>query len=296
MKTIRQLVNETRSMRQTDKELDREDRVDAVYRDFPGLERIDEQIVRVRGQNLIRVAEKKIDAFSLPTEEEKELAEKRRVFIMKNNIDPEFDELKIVCPKCKDEGFISGKYKDGHLYKVCDCMKDELEEAFAQAGLGYYKTINSDTFDTKHIASSAEKRTNVRKILTRALMDFCYGGNAETYIYSDGVQTGKTFLAVWFAKTAIELGCSTFYCKADDVISADDEFISNLKECKVLVIDDFSSRVTAVNKAASILNNVLDIRSSAGLMTVFVTTESKEEIIAESDERVSGKLVGAVKL
>ena len=80
------------------------------------------------------------------------------------------------------------------------------------------------------------------------------------------------------------------------MISADDEFISNLKECKVLVIDDFSSRVTAVNKAAAILNNVLDIRSSAGLMTVFVTTESKEEIIAESDERVSGKLVGAVKL
>ena len=300
MKTINNLIRETCNARKADKEIERNNRIEEIYTVYPQLERLDEGIIRVRGQNLIRIAEKNLDISDLPTEEEKRLDAMRKDFIAKHCIDPAFDEEKVISSKCSDTGFIKKKYKDRYIYKVCGCMQSELEEAYEAAGLGDFSLILPSAFDPEYIEVSEEKRINVNRRLTKALTDYILDGNSDTYIYTDGVQTGKTFLSVCFAKVAIELGCSVMYMKIDNFgqldLTEDKDKINFLKDCDFLLIDDFASIITGNNRVAYLLNMILEARQAKGLISLVISNETKEMIVDSCDERIAGKLRSAVRL
>ena len=296
MKTIAMLISDACRRREADKEIERQNRIDAVYRAHPEIERIDRAIMLERTQSLIRVTEQDLDASDLPTEEEKALLIKRASLLRTTGTDPEFDSEFPVCSKCNDTGYISKERKNTVIRKVCSCMKEELKEAYAEAGLADYESVIPSSFDPAFIERSKDKRKLVNQTLVEGVLKLGAGKRADTFIYTDGVQSGKTFLTICFAKFAIELGYSVMYVKCDDIQSFEGDTIDWMKNCDVLLVDDFSSGITGVYRISNILNSVMDVRNAKGLLSVFVTNESKEEIVAKCEERVAGKLSAAKRL
>ena len=116
MKTIKELINESLTEVAATKEILRDGNIKKVYRSCPELKDTDDQILNVRNSRFIAVIDKDerlIKRFDIA---EEELLAKRERIMQRNQIDPDFDSLKVLCDKCGDTGFTKGS--DGTL-KVC---------------------------------------------------------------------------------------------------------------------------------------------------------------------------------
>ena len=72
--------------------------------------------------------------------------------------------------------------------------------------------------------------------------------------------------------------------------------IEDIKRIDFLIIDDFADDVTLHGDIGSVLNNVLEIRTAAGLNTILVSALPLTDLIGGCDMRVSGKLGRAGKI
>ena len=113
MKTIKELINEGLTEVAATRDIRRQENMRRVYKEYPDLKDIDDQILDVRNSRFIAVIDKDerlIKRFDIA---EDELQAKREKIIARNNIDPEFDLEKCICDKCNDTGFTKGS--DGTL-------------------------------------------------------------------------------------------------------------------------------------------------------------------------------------
>ena len=94
MKTIKELINEGLSEVAATRDIQRQENIKRVYKDFPELKEIDNQIMDVRNSRFIAVIDKDerlIKRFDIA---EEELQVKRDKIIARNHIDPSFDETR----------------------------------------------------------------------------------------------------------------------------------------------------------------------------------------------------------
>ena len=122
MKTIKELIRESLTEVAATRDINRQNNISRIYKEFPDLKDIDDQILEVRNSRFIAVIDKDerlIKRFDIA---EEELQVKREKIMQRNNIDPEFDAVKCMCDKCGDTGFTKGS--DG-TPKVCSCRKKE---------------------------------------------------------------------------------------------------------------------------------------------------------------------------
>lgn len=292
MRTINTIISETRSLRQARMENLRDDRIASAYRKFPELERIDTVLFTARRNNLLRVIQNQIDVEAVIDDNVKHITETRNNFLNSHNIPLDFDELIPECKLCNDTGFVKKK----SLTVVCNCMSQELIEAYNEAGLSDYNSVLPNNFKPSYIPKSADRRTDVHKSLVKILNSISEGKSHSVYIYSDGAQTGKTFLSVVITKIAITLGLSAVYVKCEDILNYSDDSIDGLKHFDLLIIDDYVSGVTRMRNLAGTLNSILEARKNRGLATVIVSNETKIEMVENSDERIAGKLSSAIDI
>ena len=88
MKTIKELINEGLTEVAATRDIRRQDNIRRVYREFPELKEIDDQILNVRNSRFIAVIDKDerlIKRFDIA---EEELQIKRDRIMQRNNIDP----------------------------------------------------------------------------------------------------------------------------------------------------------------------------------------------------------------
>lgn len=292
MKTIKQFIADTCSFRRARMETDCNDRILETYAKYPELEHIDSIILKVRRTNLIKVIEMQMEPSMIVSDEERQLIAKRKDFLAKYGIDESFDEIRPECPKCKDTGFIKQK----SLMVVCSCMSNELIEAYNEAGLSDYNSIVPKNFKADYIPSAAERRKEANKTLVRILNSITEGKSHPLYVYSDGAQKGKTYLAVVVTKIAITLGLSAAYVKCEDLTDIYDDKLESYKSFDLVIIDDYISGATRIRNLASVLNAIIETRNSRGLATVIVSNETKLEMVEKSDERIAGKISRAIDI
>ncbi len=286
MKTINDFISETCSHRRARKEALRDERILDTYTKYPELERIDEFVFKIRRTNIIKMLEELTDPANVVNEEVNELNTKRANFIKDHGIDPKFDELQPECPKCNDTGYIQKK----SLSVVCSCMGEELIDAYNAAGLKDFDSVVPKNFKVDYIKNFAARRDVVHKKLVNILSSIAEGKKHSTYVYSDGVQTGKTYLSVVITKIAITLGLSAAYIKCEDLQTMTPEDVEEFKRIKLLIIDDYIGATTRSRYLAYNLNVILEARENLGYATVVVSNETKIEIVQNSDERIAGKL------
>ena len=289
MKTIKELIRESLTEVAATKDIRRQDSIKRVYKQFPELKDIDDQILDVRNNRFIAVIdndERLIKRFDIA---EEELLEKRDKVIARNNIDPEFDVEKCLCEKCNDTGFYTNS--KGFL-KVCQCRSKELAECYEHSGMADYTSYKIENYRADYLGDP-KKREKIRSELLRFMSGQNEDNESSLCIFSAAPQTGKTFLAIVICKTAINLGKSAYYCKCEDLAVIGTDTLEDLKRIDFLVLDDFADSVTMTNNVGSILNNILEIRAASKLPTVLVTPFPKNELVNKCDMRISGKLSSA---
>ena len=292
MRTINQIISETCNTRRARVEIARDNRMIAIYALNPELERIDSYMFKRRRDNILKVIQEGKGVETIANKEMKDLIAKRKDLMARRGIDERFDEIHPECPLCKDTGYV----KKNSLRVVCSCMSREIVEAYEEAGLSDYNSIVPKNFKPDYISSSASRRSEVYKSIGKILNSISIGELHPIYVYSDGPQTGKTYLSVVAIKIAITLGLSAAYTKCEDLININEDRLENYKNYNLLVIDDFISGATRNWNIAGTLNSILETRNSRGLATIIVSNESVFEMVEKSDERVAGKLSRATKI
>ena len=290
MKTSKELINESLTEVAATKEILRDGNIKKVYRSCPELKDTDDQILNVRNSRFIAVIDKDeclIKRFDIA---EEELLAKRERIMQRNQIDPDFDSLKVLCDKCDDTGYTRGS--DGTL-KVCQCRKNELDAAYEYSGMADYSSYKMKNYRDDYLGDP-EGRKKAKNELLKVLLGLTdKDDRTSLWVYSAPPQTGKTFLAISICKTAVNLGKSTYYSKCEDLQTLGADTLEDLKKIDFLVLDDFADSVTMTGNVGSILNNILEVRAASKLPTVLVSPFPKSELVNKCDMRISGKLQSA---
>ena len=292
MKTIKGLIAAGLAETEAARRIRRDETVRRVYEEYPELRDIDGRIIDIRKDRLIATIDHDERLAKRYDIEEESLISQREQIIRDNGIDPGFDMEKSICTKCGDTGFVKGK--DG-TPKVCSCKQHELEECYESCGLGDYSSFTMKNYRDDYLGEP-EKRSEIKKQMLRVMLGMGDAASKSLWIYSGAPQTGKTYLSVCMAKTAISLGKSAFYTKCENLSSLDDDTVEDIKRIDFLIIDDFADDVTLHGDIGSVLNSILEIRTAAGLCTILVSALPVTELINGCDMRVSGKLGRAGKI
>ena len=293
MKTIKELIRESLTEVAATRDINRQNNISRIYKEFPDLKDIDDQILEVRNSRFIAVIDKDerlIKRFDIA---EEELQTKREKIIARNNIDPSFDEEKFICDKCEDTGFTKGS--DGTV-KVCSCRKNELESCYEQSGMADYSSYKMKNYRDDYLGNGAGRK-KLKNELLKVMLGLDEGDSKSPLcVFSAPPQSGKTFLAIVVCKTAINLGKSAYYAKCEELATLGTDTLEALKHIDFLVIDDFADTVTLYNNVGSVLNTILETRAASGLSTVLVTPFPVSELERKCDMRISGKLQSAKKI
>ena len=286
MKTINEAMGERLSRIRNEKQMDVNDMIELVYRKYPGLKKIDCDLVDVRASRLICSIEQDDAPVAALKRREEELLAERKKFIADNKIDPGFDKEKVHCAKGGDTGLTTSS--DGRRVVCQACMKDALLEAYNESGMKDFSTFTLKSFDLNYYKNGDRRRMfdGLRKLMEGKT-------DKKLMLLSGGIQTGKTYLAVITCKYAAVQGMSSYYVKADSLMYLSHEEVQELKSYDIIIIDDYSAEVTLNNKTANTLHSLLEARLAAGLATVIVSTSPLEVLVADSDERIAGKLKNA---
>lgn len=285
MKTIKSLIVEELKYRVSRRAIERDERVEDTYYKYPQLEKMDQELVSLRGSRMLAIFEKNEEPVKAIDARERELLKERKEFISQNGIDPEFDEEKPICGECHDTGYVS--MPNGNKAVCRTCMKSEIEECFEYAGLSDYSSYKIKSYDKDYFGDKKARNEHLKAMM--ALIDSGYDGNMLR-LYSDVSGHGKTFLAVIVTKTAILQGKSAYYIKAENFIDFSEESKDQLKKYDMLIIDDYSAEVTRKWQIASSINSILEARLAAQLPTVLISSAGKEQLVMESDERIAQKI------
>jgi len=289
MVTIRELIALSFPEVEAQRRIDKDRKVSMYYKKYPELAAIDQDLIEIRKSKMLASLDGRDDFADKIGSRESSLRTKREKFLKENGIPEDFDEEECICSKCSDTGFVEGK---GGTMKVCSCKKEQLEECYERCGMRDYKSIRPDNYRADYLGDAKK-----RKALMNGLLNACLGiGSKEKkniWIYRGAPQSGKTFLAICVAKGMIKLGKSAYYCKCEALEDMDEDLVEDLKGYDVLMIDDFAADISSRRKNASILNNIFEIRNSAGLKTILVSYETQNDLISGCDVRIAGKLKNA---
>ena len=232
MKTIKELIREGLTEVAATRDINRQESIKRVYKEYPDLKDIDDQILEVRNSRFIAVIdndERLIKRFDVV---EEELMTKRDKIIARNNIDPDFDSEKNICDKCGDTGFTKGS--DGTV-KVCSCRKKELEMCYEQSGMADYSSYKMKNYRDDYLGDAAGRK-KIKNELLKVLLGLSESDEKSSlWIYSAAPQSGKTFLSVCVCKTAINLGKSAYYGKCEDLAVIGTDTLDDIKRIDFLV-------------------------------------------------------------
>jgi len=291
MKTIIEAINDRLDQRQLSKRIETSERTEATYREYPKLYELDSKLLEVRSSKLISSLEQDKEPIKALNKLEDELISQRTDFIKKNGINPNFDKPQIKCQKCSDTGFI--KASDGRRVVCMTCMQAALEDAFEGSGLKDYSSYTLKAFKLDYFKDGGIRKRQFEGIKAVTAGDI---GGKPLRVLNGKVQSGKTYLAVIATKYAILQGLSAYYVKADKLCDLPHEDLETLKSYDMVVIDDYSAEVTLGYKNAAALHDLLEARIASGRVTIMITTTRLDVLVANSDERIAGKLSLAAEL
>lgn len=195
-----------------------------------------------------------------------QLMKRRNELLAKYNLDENIYEPKWDCPICKDLGYVTAGV-------ACECLKKERmeqlkeesgiprglwEKSFDNFGIVYYRDVNKIWDVVRYCQSFAQ---NIGK-----------GENAGNLILLGDVGRGKTHLSVAIAMECLKLGKRVYYTRLDELMELirNEKFNNDgdlryvwMKECDLLVLDDFGAENSNSDFTVNQLRVLLEERNLA---------------------------------
>ena len=267
-----------------------------LYAEIPQLREVDAQLAATAGL-IMRAAvgggdvEDKISAIR---HENESLREKRRAILRENGYPEDYTDVKYICEKCKDTGFVG--------IEMCSCFKTKLSKAMLDAsGLGRLcEEQNFDTFSLDYYTGA--DRAYLEKMvadLKKYAAEFSHE-TADSWIFVGNTGLGKTHLSTAIAAEVIKRGYEVCYEPMQTVVDnfADCQFrgegrdsVRKYNDCDLLIIDDLGTEL--VNQfTVSCLYNILNYRINNKKPVIISTNLSGEEIRNKYDDRITSRIFG----
>lgn len=275
-----------------------------VYKKFPEIKAIDDEIYKSGAENVKRIMKNPENADNFNAEYSKTLAflkEKRNKLIEKNNIDPEFDLIKYDCIDCKDSGFLS----DG---KKCNCFNKKLiNERYKKSNL--FETLDKENFDRfsfEYYSNEIIKGYNIspyenmERIYKRS-KNFCENFDNENkgLLFYGSTGLGKTFLSSAIAKDLMDKGKTVLYLRASKLFSIFEDYrfnrlednydIDDIYNCDLLIIDDLGTEMQNKNNM-SVLFDLVNERFGRGKKIIINTNYNLNELTKIYSSRFTSRI------
>ena len=240
-------------------------------------------------------------------EEEIKILKKERLKILKSlNIEENYNEIKYVCEKCKDTGFIENE--------KCSCLKEKLRiDGYERSNLGnLIKNQNFETFDFslygKEKNSSGHSPLDYIKVAYNEAKKFCEEfKTTKNILFYGNTGLGKTYLSCCIAKEIIDAGYIVRFMSASRLFSVYDDYkfkrgneeenkriTDEAYSCDLLILDDLGTEFFTQN-SLSFLYDLMNERIIKGKKMIITTTLSIDELASKYTQRFISRLYESFK-
>ena len=221
--------------------------------------------------------------------------------LKKYNLEVEQLNFNPSCKKCQDTGKIFGE--------DCDCLKKFMAEYIATQ-----LSENTGSFDFESSEKKANEEEKLGKIYAHAkeFVERYPDVTKNTILMYGKPGTGKTHLAKVFINELAKKDFSGIFISSfalEEIFMSHqtnatsynksvviEENYQNIKQTKVLVVDDLGTENLANEKMKNYFLNLLDQRQSGGLLTIFTTNLKNESMQSRYGERFFSRLISKQSL
>lgn len=305
-KYINEILNEYERLQENAK-LSQKQRQEEIYKKLPKIQLIDEKIKGI-GLDIASSIFKEIDIENYIEEQKKNITDLRiekAEILAVNNFPVDYLDIKYICPKCKDTGYI--------LNEKCSCFRQKLIDKFYQQSnlKEVLKRENFDNFQINYYSNVIDKdqglssRKNMEEIV-----NYCIGFYKdfdkinESLLFSGSSGLGKTFLSNCIAKELLDKGKVVIYQTSSNLIdilrtlrfdeNSDKEQIEEILSCDLLVVDDLGTEPNTAYSHSELFN-IINTRILAGKKMIISTNLSLEDIHNYYPERITSRIYGHFK-
>ncbi|MEA4816299.1 MAG: ATP-binding protein [Lachnospiraceae bacterium] len=306
----REIKNSYQKTRDAEKEK-RLLRLKEVYKKCPEIEDLDNEL-SMTGVSLSKLVLEnpgnKAEILNCLKSNTENISERRARLLEGLGLSRDYTELKYVCAKCKDTGYIGDS--------PCSCMKIKLaEKLYENSNLASFDNNSFDTFNLLYYSTEVYRdekitpRENIQRVL-KSCLDFSnkFGLEFKNLLLYGNTGLGKTFLCNCIAKELLKEGYSVIYVTSPELFKniekerfnkeVDEEmgyYLENLKDCDLLIIDDLGSEFSN-SLTASALFEILNIRLIAAKPVIISTNLKPVEIVDQYSDRVVSRILGSYTL
>lgn len=234
-------------------------RQEEIYKKIPRIHEIDYSIATISVKRAKELLNGNETALSRLRQELIDLAEEKRLLLLRGNYPEDYLEMQYDCPNCQDTGYCNGVkchcFKQAAidmLYTQSNLREILKIENFQNFTLSYYdnEVINPLTGKTQMI-----NMTEIHDICRTFVLHF--GTEFENLFFYGDTGVGKTFLSNCIAKELLDRSFSVIYLSAielfdlfsritfsEDIPEQSNNLLQFIIECDLLIIDDLGTELT----------------------------------------------------
>lgn len=306
-KYINEILTEYERLQESAK-LKQKQRLEEIYRKVPKIRQIDEKIKDI-GFDIASSIFKGINIESYIEEQKKVLTDLRMEkaeILASNNFPVDYLDIKFLCPKCKDTGYISNE--------KCSCFRQKLiDKYYQQSNLKeILKRENFDNFQINYYSNTIDKEQGLspRKNMEQ-IVNYCIGFYKdfdvldESLLFSGSSGLGKTFLSNCIAKELLDKGKVVIYQTSSNLIdilrnlrfdeSSDKDQIDEIMNCDLLVIDDLGTESNTAYSHSELFN-IINSRILGNKKMILSTNLTIGDIHNYYPERITSRIYGHFKI
>lgn len=273
-------------------------RQEEIYEKIPRIHEIDYSIATISVKRAKELLNGKESALSRLKQELEDLAEEKRLLLLRSGFPENYLEMQYECADCQDTGYINET--------KCHCFKQaSIDMLYTQSNLReILKTENFQNFtleyyDNKEINPITGK---TQMINMTEIHDIChsfvahFGKEFENLFFYGDTGVGKTFLSNCIAKELLDHSFSVIYLSAielfelfsrmtfsDNTPEQSNELLQFITECDLLIIDDLGTELTNsfTNSKLFYCLNTRYLHKKSTIISTNLTLDKITEIYSE---------------
>ena len=297
-------------------EMSLDERIENLYKKFPELEEIDDNINQISIDKTKAILNKKNGIEEMDKEISK-LKKQKEEFLNNNNIKQEYFEPNYECKICKDTGYVQDI---NNKTVMCNCLKQKLLNlSYNKSNLSDIKKENFENFNInlfseeintqkyKIKCSPRQNMINIKNACMKFIENFD-NLDEKSLLFVGNTGLGKTYMSNAIANELLKKGKTVLYQTAPVLLETiidnkfnkyknhnADSFYKNVLNVDLLIIDDLgteSINTLTVSELFTIINTRILNLNNKPTKTIISTNFSIEQIFKNYEERIGSRIAG----
>ena len=298
-------------------ELEADARKTKLYKKFPEIEKIDNNINKLTINKTKNILTNNIDSNDQIEKRINELKEEKNRIIKENNINLELLNPIYECKICNDTGYILNENKKSEM---CNCLKQRIFNiSYNKSNLSNLEKYNFENFNFNIFSDevNAQKykvnispRKNIENIKSKSLEFVKNFDNPETrnLLFCGNTGLGKTYMSNAIAREVLKNGKTVLYQTAPVLLETVidnkfnkyknakvNNFYNDVLEADLLIIDDLGTECLNSMKLSelfTILNTRILNLNNKITKTIISTNLNIQQIFKNYEERIGSRIAG----